>query len=1645
MLNSMRKTYHNAWMAVVTTMALFSLTSCLPTETPPSLDNGNLTDGTNTTNTYGEPSYPLSGIFIQEGAIQSATNLSVPVSFSDSFLVRGEVLSKYLRKLPNTTKFCMVGKYNYTAGFDKFLILSAKPSSYTDLAAKTTEFYLKVEPANDVSNQNDCSTINLTNALYLNASSPSASYSFNQLCSNCSTAATSTALKLFFINGEEVPNLSFRNLTLTLSGNSSSTVNSCSSTAACTARGYNCCLDSQCVNDGALKPSASSLPGFAAAQEDVRLNPARFLLYPQFYFVCENRPETTTSGSGSGGNPDYEAAVRVKELTHRYNCLNQVDGEFSYCTIKFTDASERIPGVFSGTTLGFYDDVNFSTINTNLGTGDYKNNIVKVDYAGKILYEFKSTSLNDAAFTASTHNDTLTNVQSVSVTSALPSNALDDNLYVTYKVDGTCEKIGATLGKCTKTYIQSSSDTFSTKWHDSSKIFLLPTYADLTSNVVVKIGGTTVPEDASTWSKSTSPNKITFSSSYLLYQNQEIQITYFVSGTSNVSALLKMKTAIQTEVNSMCRCLTSQKCNLKPVYNETNSLVNYSCVYPSNEPSIPSTQTVAVTSKNLPHRYYDTNGVNYDESITGALPQELTAFGYTGNNVLRPNNASSYVGFNEINGSFKADSGSARAAKKVSVKKDAYYDIYADSGAFSGCQTCGSDYYSSLQKIFPQNFVGVGGGYSPDKYESRRESSTSIYRSDDLAYGRACFVPATMLPWTHVAGTTIQTQRTNRLNGQHFLFANGYNRDWYGFDYGSLIGSFDGVTWFSIGNQRRVKASTGKLFLAVNAYYGDLNVDNGFSVTISENANNTTTIPTHDTASDGAECQKSHYCSTDNDCFRQLGYDYACQSVSGLTTAWPTFDPLGSETIGSTTKTLASIVGGTNNVPNRCVYRGRGAPCLNDLTSLASGTLATFNGSVNVGTLTCSNNNYCQTISSSTNRFNNRIARFASSPLTQNLATAASTPSDIAGLGARILGRPFDYYGTQVPPTGSTTNLSTNLVNAICVPGKDIVNSTRVFQLNSRSPSSRVESSDKIMGVGPTMSGTAANSKYLNACPATNELGKSMQNFDLSITDTLVSQFAINQNISSNLLDLAPLNALNIYSSTADSQISAVGYQRNTCLRAPGASCFSDFECAASPNIATKVKSADLSALLNTAEEKFWEEELTCGNPDFKYVSPNNLNPNYDIKKNVCCREMGKTMTVYTQSDTSTHHWCDTATNTIKVAGVTTTTSASSRYSRVHTGYDKMTCDPSAISSTKTFALSVAAPSSTVRMQQILNQYKTLDTVNQRTCCTQNWVRSFATENGGGHKFSRTKMQTLDKEVFKNISWNTQNSTIITDTDFECNADNYANSSCEIRSLTATEEDKYLTWAGSLELLGIPQVAVKTNDEIFQLVDDTQITNAVSKLPLAVVKSGVSTPIMTALAGNEDFYDASASESYYSAASYSKFDMTTGGLKKVFSENEFNCCIPTNKEVPSNTTADQCCTGSLANVNGPLRCCLPDFTDVTVYLNRYVSSEGRGLPDSSYDPKTGYIKDPAQVKILVAQKNLCCSGTAMTGVAVSQLSIPIEGGGYKPASQLSTTRRFTYRSDAVDNNAETGSVGSIFDAGVKWNNHVYCVPAGFGQ
>ena len=151
---------------------------------------------------------------------------------------------------------------------------------------------------------------------------------------------------------------------------------------------------------------------------------------------------------------------------------------------------------------------------------------------------------------------------------------------------------------------------------------------------------------------------------------------------------------------------------------------------------------------------------------------------------------------------------------------------------------------------------------------------TSMGNYEDTIFGRACWVPLTMIPMSHlnlddVISYASASNRSRRLMAQTALYVNGYQRDWFGFNKGALIGSFDGVRWFAIGGGRRVTAKSSKLYLAINGAFSDLVTPGSISVSIlTDNGINVASDQDFDPnlseedarVESGASCQKYHQC-----------------------------------------------------------------------------------------------------------------------------------------------------------------------------------------------------------------------------------------------------------------------------------------------------------------------------------------------------------------------------------------------------------------------------------------------------------------------------------------------------------------------------------------------------------------------------------------------------------------------------------------------------------------------------------------------------------------------------------------------------------------------------------------------------------------
>lgn len=1639
------------------------LTGCLPDqEVRTDLDSSSInssdsssstTDSnSNTDTTTGQFDEPVN--FFQQNGERTTATLSLASNYQDSYLIRGNDIFAFLTDIADTydENFCMVSFFPTVSGStaNSVLITSARVRSFYSSFLNTRELFLQIEPNNKTINQNDCLTVALTSQLESVFGTTDFAFSIDEVCPDCTTGYTSRSLRLFDIFGVERNQALISHLNLNLSPAIGSVVIDspvCSSNTSCTSVGFNCCLDGQCVNHGQVRPEVNtSSDNYLIALEILEDRPELITNFGDIFYVC---PTMVPTGPSNGGNSDpddpvQDAADRLKFRENLFNCLNPVVDEIAVCALDFDDADTLMSGGgFDFTPEN--DDINFTSLNSSLSS----NNIVQVDYGNVTLYKEQLLEDDEAialpsSISLNSGNDNLTQAQVATINAALPASASNDTLTLYYKIDGSCEKLGTSLARCSKSYIQGQSSTPArpSDHNSGDQSFSIPSYADTSFSVVVEVGGTRVSSGSDTWSLS--GNAVVFDSTeYPIFDNQEVNITYFVS--SDVDSLTASKEAAQTLLDDECACDPNRDpCNLSPVETEINGVVtvtDYACVYPDTLSDGPLQETVFVSAKAVPHKFFDVNGVNFDlgdESSSEA--QEGTAFTYENGSQLRPNNVDNFIGFNEIYGTMNVDAASPQPPKVVNVEKNTEYDLFADSGAFSTCLNCGSDYYSGLQKLFPNVFDTLAGGYTPNFVESRRISNQGKLPADDFRFGRACFVPATMIPWTHESGEDVTSQRQSRLAAQHILFANGYNKDWYGFDYGALIGSFDGVKWFAIGNQRRIKAESNKLYLAVNAYFGDLTINNSYQVTISEISAvvNSGSLINHDLDSDGAECQRQHICDTDEDCIAQLGYDYTCQNVGSLSTPWPTFDSNGNETVGSVEKTLLSLIGGSNGEPRRCIYRGVGAIC-EQLPQNATED-DSYIGSNNPAFHACSPNSQCATLSDA--KFNTKIARFGQSPRNQNASSQVTEDTDTFGLAARVLGRPYNYYGSDSIDSSTRTTLTNNNVEGLCVPGVDVDNSTTTQQLNFFSTVTR--EADKISNVGRTMSSAVGfDDYYYSACPSTDEDGNYTHFNNVALDDASHQPFAIKNNLSTNAMELDSLSSRGLFNDGEDI-VEDIGYHKNTCLRAPGAKCFSDFECAPNNFISSRFKSvSNFNGEISEAEEKFWEEELVCANSQERYQNNSAIlfNPFYETFEHRCCRETDKEFTFYSQPHLNPDFRLADDSGNPQVPGVHLDIADPQRYSRIHTIYDKLATDPDEYPN---LIVSASQPSSTLALNSdTVGQYKTLHLHNQRMCCTGHWVRNYA--DSGGHKQSPTALQSFDISIFRPLSWNVNNDPPLnnfanyTPIPFACTDQDFQTSDCEVRNITegSSYEKLYLGWLGKLELLGIPQVLIETNNTVFKPVDDNQDDASSQFLPIDNTIKDVNGDGVANVTFN--------GTEYYSAGDIDNFEIGSGQLKQVFSENEFHCCLPTGIEVPGDTTDSACCTGKVAaNDQGVNRCCLEDFTDLTVYTNRYVSSEGafngsEEILDSSIDPLTGYIDTE---EVLKMASTMCCSGQAATGVAISNYFIPAVDENTRFPGAF--TRRFLYNEN-LDNATEVDGGVTKFNAGLKWNDHVYCVPASFSE
>lgn len=684
---------------------------------------------------------------------------------------------------------------------------------------------------------------------------------------------------------------------------------------------------------------------------------------------------------------------------------------------------------------------------------------------------------------------------------------------------------------------------------------------------------------------------------------------------------------------------------LKADKDANGNILNITCDIPVNENDDAPFQnlSVLVSAKSAPHRFFSLAGVPYDNlsEVPEGTNQEGDYFFYL-DDANKAGPIETTYSMNAVLGPMTLDLQQAQPAKVVEVDVDQVYIISATSGYSTPCPYCQQDAWQKVLSSHPESSKGYGltwRGYTTDR--TAIGSNTTFGNYEDTIFGRACWVPPTMLASSHISYSNAGVQRRNRLTTQAAMYVNGYQRDWYGFNQGALIGSFDGVSWFAVGAGRRVRSTTNKLFLAINAPFADLTQNSNFTVSVVEDLGGQTAAdhdydfsldPDSAAQNFGASCQYMHSCNTDSDCVAKLGWEYACGQITDVKTNWPKFDidafeknDYSREAISLSAILAGNISGGQNN---RCVYRGAGSPCkLNPNENVKKTSQSKL--------LTCAPNFYCAALDSAS--FSKELIRSPNEPT-----------SILFGQAASILGRPISYTNRadelpQEVQNAIAQNLSIYAATGsyepsevgLCIPGRSAdTGNTGVEAFELRHEKQDNDNRTDYISQIAACDETAYQTGKVRSCPVFDEDGNYL-NDETPIRNPL----AVRQNMCS-ASSIDPVTTESTFKSIEAGNLSYVlnvqseTLAANACLRRAGAICHTDLDCGPNRLHADVARGLSPSSFGGTmAEQKFWEEELVCGQSQEEPLLNTILGANYynyDMSKNRCCREVSKTFTMYT-------------------------------------------------------------------------------------------------------------------------------------------------------------------------------------------------------------------------------------------------------------------------------------------------------------------------------------------------------------------------------------------------------------------------------
>jgi hypothetical protein len=1222
-------------------------------------------------------------------SLTSSTILSVHRDNIENTYVRGRRIENYLlRQNAPQASYCLEVDLGTSVPVTdrRFLRLRAVPLSVNNVATKTKTIYLRVDFANTAAGQSVCNLdkVQFTNdsaTEYITFSSIQSRISFTlaSACSSCVTQIQSSNFKLFTVDSAnsrmvqvKPTELDLGLLTLQLKpGNAPNISGTCTSNA-CSALGFDCCLQNQCVNDGSVRPEVTGAvltsSAFLSAEQEKLSNSLAFLRYPQFYYICGTAQPQPVPGTGNQTGAEAAAAARLLEMQKDYACIQ----------------------------------------------------------------ELKAKSLANpfhlAPFTSSASYDQ-TKCNTTTTTDAYHWRNVLGRLYTNCGCAAAQNTLELQLANCPKYDYQ------------------------------------------------------------VLAQNSNLQPIQFACTSLDESG-------VETPFQNL---------------------------------------DVAVNSRAIPHRFFNAAGDEVDpaKNPPSTTTQEGQAFSYADPEKTQPTNGQ--FNMNSILGELNIELTGAMPAKVVELELDKVYLIATRSGFYTPCPTCAKDSWFASFSAHPTSGQGVGlQGVGHSTSRDGWDNNSTLGNYEDTIFGRACWVPPTMLPFSQpIAGATTATdanigpQRLARLKTQAAMWINGYQRDWFGFNKGALIGSFDGVTWFAVGKGRIVRSTTKKLFLAINAPFGDLAENNNHVVSVQDFEGQATAalqdfhpdfVQNHPSQNEAGNCQAYHACNVDTDCVTKLGWEYVCADVTQLKTYWPGFD---AETAkeramvsGDQPKSIEGILAQgilPNGSTKRCVYRGAGSICRTDAGNISATELEKRK------LLTCAPNFWCADVDSTNNAipgtatqlnvFNKEVARFA-----RPLEEIPVSNNHLYGRDTNQLGRPLDYvhnkYTTPVSSLSgisdssvrSTLNTNVTAIDAaangkvgLCRPGKRLPLPTDVA--TQWNPFNQHQALDEFSRTDYTNQIASCPANYLAlgtskvaSCPIIGDDGNYIHqstSFTGVSSQGTWSRRAMEQNscgletlrngtittgmTADQLQNVSPFKL--IEGKPLNMAVSVLpGLTRDACLRKPGSACHTDLDCSPNKYHADQVQFFNNSFFGNTANREYYEQSLVCGQGIPKPFISDPEFEDYDITKNVCCREVGKDITTYSAQEASGTNSDATVTATLDplVSGLTDPTNVG-RYERfthirnmgttfpVLTAFDTRNGAGTITSRNYQGALSsnVAIPANVMTP----DQWKTLNQANGKTCCGGGWVRKF---DDGTTDWTKRDRFRVDVSNFRCLNYITPLATTLT-------------------------------------------------------------------------------------------------------------------------------------------------------------------------------------------------------------------------------------------------------------------------------------------